>query len=72
MDLEVGYGTDSNPNRLAANVCSNTMNGLSDSCDVFTTTAWPPECTGSVIEASALADVATDLASFATDNGVEL
>ncbi len=72
VDLEVGYGTDSNPNRLAANVCSNTMSGLEDSCDVFTADAWPPECTGSVIEATELVELATSLASFASEQGVEL
>ena len=72
VDLEVGYGTDSNANRFAANVCSNTMSGLENSCDVFTTEAWPPECTGSVIEASALVELATNLATFASEQGVEL
>ena len=64
VDLEVGYGTDSNPNRLAANVCSNKMNVLSDSCDVFAADAWPPECTGSVIEASFLVDMDRDFSGY--------
>jgi hypothetical protein len=72
VDLEVGYGTDANPNRLSANVCSNTLDGLSDSCDVFTADAWPPECVGSVVEASELASVVDQLITLAADNGVEL
>ena len=72
VDLEVSYGTDANANRFAANVCSNTMSGLENSCDVFTTDAWPPECTGSVIEASELVELGTKLATFATEQGVEL
>jgi len=72
VDLEVGYGTDANPNRLSANVCSNTLNGLDDSCAVFTADAWPPECVGSVVEVSELASVVEQLISLAADNGVEL
>ena len=70
VDLEPGYGTDSNVNRLSANSCAQTVSGLDDSCDVFSADAWPAECGAVVVEASALPALVGNLVSFAEEYGV--
>jgi len=70
VGLDVGYGSATNPNRIAADDCSEGLNGLSDSCDIFTSDAYPASCGGSVIDADDLPGLASSLVDFAGDNGV--
>jgi hypothetical protein len=70
VDLDARYGTDPNSNRMAANTCAEAVGGLSDSCEVFSTVAWPTECTAVVVDASALPGLVSDLMDFAAEYGV--
>jgi hypothetical protein len=71
VDLDPSYGTDPNLNRIAANSCADTMNGLESSCDVFSADAWPPEtCAAVLVDASALPALVADLLAFAEEYGV--
>ena len=72
VGLDVGYGDETNPNRIAADDCSTELNGLDDSCDIFTEDAWPATCGGSVISVDDLPGLIEGLAGFAADNGVTL
>jgi hypothetical protein len=70
VDLEASYGTDPNLNRMGANTCATTLDGLADSCDVFSAAAWPAECGAVVVDASALPGMVSGLLSFAESYGV--
>ena len=70
VDLDPSYGTSPNVNRMAANSCASSVNGLSDSCDVFTADAWPETCGAVVVDASSLPSIVGDLVSFAEGYGV--
>ena len=70
VDLDPSYGTDPNVNRMMANSCADTVDGLSNSCDVFTADAWPTDCAAIVVDASALPAIVADLVSFAEGYGV--
>jgi len=72
VGLDVGYGTDTNANRIAADDCYAELGGLEDSCDIFSESAWPATCGGSVIAADELAGLAGSLVEFAAANGVDL
>ncbi len=72
VGLDVGYGDDINANRIAADDCSTELNGLDDSCQIFTEDAWPASCGGSVIDADDLPALAGSLVGFASDYGVSL
>jgi len=72
VGLDAGYGEDTNANRLAADDCSGELNGLDDSCDIFTEDAYPATCVGSVMTADELANMLVNMADFATDNGISL
>lgn len=70
VDLEPAYGADANVNRMSANVCAQGVNGLADSCDVFSGDAWPAECAAVVVEADALPGLVGNLITFAEEYGV--
>jgi hypothetical protein len=72
VGLDVGYGADTNANRIAADDCYEGISGLDDSCDIFTEDAWPATCGGSVISVEDLAGLAEGLVGFASEYGVEL
>ena len=70
VDLDPSYGTSPNVNRMMANSCAETVNGLSNSCDIFTLSAWSTDCAAVVVDATALPDIVADLLSFAAGYGV--
>tara|TARA_B100000575_G_C23036476_1_gene596605 strand:+ start:322 stop:1158 length:837 start_codon:yes stop_codon:yes gene_type:complete len=72
VDLDPSYGTDPNVNRMTANTCSSSIEGLSDSCAVFSADAWPAECGAVIVDAEALPGLVGNLISFANSYGVEV
>jgi hypothetical protein len=72
VGLDVGYGADTNANRVLADDCYGELSGLDDSCDIFTEDAWPASCGGSVISVEELPGLAESLVGFASEYGVEL
>ena len=72
VGLDVGYLDDTNANRVLADECYEALNGLDDSCDIFTEAGWDESCGGSVVSADEIPGLVGSLVSFAEEYGVSL